>query len=53
MAKPVQVPTTAEESEGIMRRRPEDVADSRRTAWKKMGMLNITAFCITAAIALP
>lgn len=29
--------------EGTTRRNPDSVADSRSTAWKKSGMLNITA----------
>ena len=41
--KPVRVAKKAPTMEGIMRRSPDSVAVSRRTAWKKSGMLNMTA----------
>lgn len=32
--KPVAVPTAEAASDGMRRRRPDEVGDSRRTAWK-------------------
>lgn len=40
--KPVKTPNVDPAIEGTMRRRPELVADSKRTAWKKRGMLKRT-----------
>lgn len=48
MRKPVTVPTEEAATDGTMRRRPELVALSSRTAWKKRGMLNRTAFMMIA-----
>lgn len=36
--KPVAVPVVEETAEQIIRRRPEVVADVRRTPWKKRGL---------------
>lgn len=47
--KPVETPAIVADVEGTMRRRPESVADSRRTAWKYKGMLKRTALTIMAA----
>lgn len=46
--KPVDTPIIEAVRLGITRRRPEDVADSRRTAWKKRGMLKRMEFMIIA-----
>ena len=53
MRKPVRVPIALAAMEGIMRRRPDAVGDSRRTAWKKRGMLKRTALITMAPSALP
>jgi len=52
MRKPVAVPTVDDASDGTIRRNPELVADSRSTAWKKSGILKITALLIMAPIKL-
>jgi hypothetical protein len=43
MRKPVAVPVRDEAREQVMRRRPEVVAEVRRTAWKKRGTLKRVA----------
>jgi hypothetical protein len=50
---PVAVPTSDAATDGTMRRKPELVADSRSTAWKNNGTLNVTADVIMAPIKLP
>lgn len=52
MRNPVAVPTMEDDIVGTKRRRPESVALSRSTAWKKSGMLNMMAFEMMAPIAL-
>jgi len=52
MRKPVAVPTVDEAKDGSIRRSPELVADSRSTAWKKRGMLKVTALLIMAPMKL-
>ena len=38
MRKPVEAPATAVTAEQVIRRRPEVVAEVKRTAWKKSGL---------------
>ena len=49
MRKPVETPAMVADAEGMIRRRPESVADSRRTAWKYKGILKRTALITMAA----
>ena len=51
MMKPVAVPTAEEHNVGTTRRRPELVALSRRTAWKKRGILKVILLEIIDAMA--
>jgi hypothetical protein len=53
MMNPVAVPTAEEHKVGTTRRRPEVVALSKRTAWKKRGMLKVTVLEISDAMELP
>jgi len=46
--KPVLTPEMEAAMVGMRRCRPEEVADSRRTAWKKMGTLKRMALMTTA-----
>lgn len=47
MKKPVAVPANDDETAGTIRRRPDVVADSSKTAWKYRGMLKRIAFVTT------
>lgn len=44
-AKPTEVPVMEEAMVGRTRRRPEEVADVRRTAWKKRGLQVLSQRC--------
>ena len=46
------VPIMDEANDGTIRRNPELVADSRSTAWKKRGMLKVTALLMMAPMKL-
>jgi len=50
MRKPVAVPMDDAAMNGTMRRRPDDVALSRSTAWKYNGMLNVMALAMMAPV---
>jgi len=52
MRKPVAVPVKDAAIDGTINRRPEEVADSRSTAWKYRGMLKVTALEMMAPILL-